>query len=132
MGRDYYILWYRLDGVDRYAFWYSSGPDYVCGVFVDGEGLAPNFPNTALLQDYAATNRIVLQEDPPIRHDLDVVRHWLERPRKNTVICPSFLAAWNLFDDVCTAIDVSPLAAKFRQAGPRRIADKLFWGNNLR
>lgn len=131
MGRDYYTLWYRLDRADRYALWYSSEPDYVCGVLIDEEGLAPNFSNCVFLRDYASQHSIVVKEEPPILHDIDVVRRWLDRPRKDTVICTDFLAAWNLFEDVCTAVGDTPLAAKFRQTRPRWVANKLFWGNNL-
>jgi hypothetical protein len=88
----------------------------------------PSFRSLADLQLYAQRFGLSIEHEELILHDLDAVAHWLKTPRKDTVDCCEFLAAWNLFEDIASSVEGKrpPPAPKHK-----RISNKLFWGNNL-
>jgi hypothetical protein len=139
MNSLYYRLWYRLDGVDRYLIWYNPQGVYydADGVVLDAEGRIVAFANLGHLELYAAQHGIPLVDEEPILHDLDRVRQWLElrgKPARkhicrNTIHCPSFLAAWNLFGDIRYSLD--PSYNKGPEPRNKYAYSKMFAGCNL-
>jgi len=125
MSRQYYILWYRLDGSDPFLIWYSDDKD---GVFVDPDGSVPSFKDATSLSRYAAVRDLGVDTEGPILLDLDVVREWLERKDVGLIDPHSFNGAWNLFADVSRSVN-----GRFdtNQKLTRKIYNKLFWGCNL-
>jgi hypothetical protein len=124
--RTYYRLWLRLDGAERWMLWHTDddAPD---GVWIDASGGIPLFSSSASLDRFAVRLGITLASDPPILHDLDVITQWLSDPRRDTVDCDAFLAAWNLFSDVAVTV-----GAELPDQGEpaNTIYKKLFWGCN--
>lgn len=125
MGREYYKLWYRLDGDDGYLIWYSDEKD---GVAVDSGGKVPSFRHAGGLLEYAAAHGLTFVEGDMIPHNLDALAVWLQKQELRRVDCDSLLTAWNLFADVSRSIgggfDTDPELTV-------RIYEKIFWGNNL-
>src|SRR5688572_19817643 len=122
--RLHYALWLRLEGADTYALWFSNDVD---GVYVE-DGRVPCFPTRDDARGYAASRGLVVQEEEPKLHDLDVVVRWIAGAA-NDVPCDGVLAAWNLFEDLARSSKDEVLATTF--AGHHAIYEKLFWGNNL-
>jgi hypothetical protein len=129
----YLPYWYRLTRADAYLIWYTdtagegSKSD---GVLLDDAGRLPTFQSLAELQAYASGRDLSVDAEmntEPL--DLDTVAHWLGAARKTTVDCPTFLAAWNLFSDLASAVQGRP--AHIDDQTEDRIYDKLFWGSNL-
>lgn len=127
MARVHYKLLYRLNGSNQFLLWYSDDLDGVETV----DDCTPSFRTEAELLAYAKTRSLLVKQEEPVLHDLDVVAAWLADPREETISCAAFLAAWNLFGDIARS---SPVAgASF---GPRveqhgSVYEKLFWGSNL-
>ena len=125
MDREYYILWYRLDGIDSYLIWYSDERD---GVFVDASGVIPSFRDVDRLLSYAEKRGISVNSEKPILHNLDVLEEWLRAKDAEKIECNSFNSAWNLFADISRSINGSfDRSQKLTQ----KIYNKLFWGCNL-
>ena len=125
MSRQYYILWYRLDGCDSFLIWHSDEQD---GVYVDPGGFVPSFKDTASLSEYATVRDIGVDTEGPILLNLDVLREWLERKAVGLIDPHSFNGAWNLFADVSRSVNGGFDA---NQKLTQRIYNKLFWGCNL-
>jgi hypothetical protein len=125
MSRRYYILWYRLGGVDSYLIWYSNEED---GVFVDEGGAVPNFTDANALLKYADGRGISVDTEEPNLLNLDVLETWLKERDARLVDPNSFNGAWNLFADVSRSINGG---FDTDHALTRKIYDKLFWGCNL-
>lgn len=125
MNRKYFKLWYCLDGRDAYLIWYTNEQD---GVVTDSDGKVPCFQSPEDLLHYAESLNLSLNVEDPILNNLDVVAEWLNRGDSESVDCKSFLAAWNLFDDVSRSVtgNFDP-----EHQLTQKIYDKLFWGNNL-
>ena len=106
-------------------------------MLLDADGWIPSFTDREGVQAYAARGEIVLENEEPILHDLDGVARWLDLRgkvarkclRRTRIDCAEFLAAWNLFADVESAV------RKARKGKlPCRhliVYDKLFHGCNL-
>jgi hypothetical protein len=124
MTAEYYILWYRLDALDKYLIWYTNDED---GVLLR-EGKIPVFNGQARLIEFAAANGINVQAEEARLHDLDVIAKWLCCPNGTTVKCSAFNAAWNLFADVSRSVK-----GEFDQdqKETNKIYEKLFCGLNL-
>ncbi len=125
MSREYSKLWYRLDGGDAYLIWYTDEQD---GVVTDSDGKVPCFRSTDDLLRYAESLNLPIEIEGAILHDLDVVAKWSKKEGVDSIDCRTFLAAWNLFDDVSRSVG-SSFDADHELA--EKIYDKLFWGNNL-
>jgi hypothetical protein len=125
MKREYSILWYRLDGSDRYLIWYLDERD---GVVIDAAGRVPSFRKTGELLNYAERHNLPVDIEDASLFDLDVVAGWLKKEDVEAVDCKQLLAAWNLFDDVSRSVGGS-FDADHKLT--KKIYEKLFWGNNL-
>jgi hypothetical protein len=125
MSREYYNLWYRLDGCDAFLIWYTDEED---GVVVDSDEKALSFQNTEDLLGYAASRGLSVCVEDPLLHDLDVIAEWLGTGDVRSVNCEDFLAAWNLFEDVSRSVGGS---FDDNRKLTEKIYEKLFWGNNL-
>ena len=121
----YYIIWYRLYGIDSYLIWYSDEKD---GVFVDSNGFVPSFKDSDSLLKYAAERTISVDIEEPILLNLDRVNKWLEEKDVELIECNTFNGAWNLFADVSHSINgkIDPDPDLTLE-----IYNKLFWGCNL-
>jgi hypothetical protein len=125
MSRQYYILWYRLDGSDSFLIWHSDETD---GVFVEADGCVPSFKDAASLSEYATERDISVDTEEPILLNLDVLGKWLKRKDVGSVEPHNFIDAWNLFADVSHSVNGDFDA---NQQLTRKIYDKLFWACNL-
>lgn len=124
----YFILWYRLDGADKYLLWYTGQKD---GVVIGDEGLIQVFHAKKDLVNFAESRNMQIQDEEPDLHDLDLVHAWLSSPQTENVACSEFLAAWNLFVDVSNSVGTDAEDFKKREQGNNSVYDKLFWGSNL-
>jgi hypothetical protein len=125
MSRQYYNCWFRLDTHDSYLIWFTNEED---GVFTDTNEKVPCFLKTEDLYCYASSLNLPIVVVEPILHDLDFVAYWLEAKDGETVDCKTFLAAWNLIDDVSSSVGGEFNANRKLTA---KIYDKLFWGSNI-
>ena len=96
---DWYAVWYRLDETDRYLLWWSEG------VFVTANQRVPVFQSLHRLRTFAERQGIAPRDADPRPFDLDQITHWLARPEPATIDCPTFLNAWNLFDNIALGVD---------------------------
>lgn len=128
MARDHQKLLYRLDGIERFLLWFTNDRD---GVVTDNAGLVPSFATEAELLVFATREGVLVSEDSPTLHDLDIVRDWLADPRLHDVDCVAMLNVWNLFMDVARSTPV--LGAPFSDAESKldAVYEKVFFGNNL-
>lgn len=101
MSTQFFRLWYRLDGEDRYLVWLSNAEDRV---LIDAAGRVPTFSSQAGLTSYVDKLGITLVDEAPILHDLDHLTRWLAGGSVHAVDCDELLAAWNLFDDVARSM----------------------------
>ena len=124
--RKFYICWVKLNRRNIYLIWYSDELD---GIILGADNKLLTFPNQNLLRAFAKKHKIVLENQEPTLHNLNIIQNWLQNPTWK-VDCFEFLLAWNFFTDVSTSLD-----AKFK--GNRKsmirnmVYDKLFFGNNL-
>ena len=125
MGREYYILWYRLDGSDCFLIWYSNEKD---GVFVDADGFVPSFDDTGSQLKYARERNTRVNTEQSVLLDLDVLGMWPKEKGVGPVDPHSFNGAWNLFADVSSSIKGG---FDTDRKLTRKIYDKLFRGRNL-
>ncbi len=131
----YYPLWYRLDSVNRYLIWITQmeADEDLDGVWLDLNGKIPVFRSLDALCAYAQDRKIMLQDDEPILHNLDVIKRWLKVKRSKaqgptSIDCDAFLAAWNFFADVSRSLGGGFDADRERT---KKIYLKIFYGNNL-
>jgi hypothetical protein len=124
MTADYYILWYRLDGLDKFLIWYTNDEDGV----VLRDGMMPVFSRQDDLHRYAAAQGITIKKEQPRLHDLDVVAKWIMCLSPEAIDCNEFNAAWNLFADVSEK--TNSIFDKEKKL-TKKIYNKLFWGMNL-
>ncbi|HAX78565.1 MAG TPA: hypothetical protein DCY88_22715 [Cyanobacteria bacterium UBA11372] len=125
MSKQYFILWYRLDGVNAYLIWYTNDCD---GVLVDS-GKVICFKSISLLRRYAEGCGLYIEEEEPIFQELDPVKNWLYNPSKTEINCNIFLSVWNLFIDIASS--VQDVAFDRDRDKTDIVYEKLFWGNNL-
>lgn len=125
MSREYFKLWYRLDGTDSFLIWYTDEKD---GFVVDSRHKIPTFQNEKDLLNYAETLGLPIEIEETLVFDIDKIVEWLKEPKTRTVDCIVFLDVWNLFEDVSYSVDGD--FDKEREK-TNKIYDKLFWGNNL-
>lgn len=80
---------------------------------------------------YARENNLTMNEEPPIKHDLDEIRIWIKNNRL-PINCDDFLSAWNLFGDIAAIYRYDH--EEFESLTQTSIDEynKLFWGNNLK
>jgi hypothetical protein len=125
MSRKYYILWYRLGGIDSYLIWYTNKED---GVFMDERGVVPSFKDAQTLLKYAAGRGISVDAEEPTLLNLDILGKWLKECDSELIEPDSFNSAWNLFADVSRCVNggFDP-----NRELTQKIYDKLFWGCNL-
>ena len=125
MVREYYKLWFRLDGKNSYLIWFTNDVD---GVFVDSNAKVPVFYSETELDKYAAELNLTIEGGDLILHDLDSVVHWLQKSDELEPNCDQTLAVWNMFDDVFRS-----LGKEFSSKSTieNKVYDKLFCGNNL-
>ena len=131
----YYPLWYRLDGRNRFLIWITQleADEDLDGVLLGDNGKTPVFHSLDFLFAYAQNRGIVLKDDEPILHNLDVIKRWLKIKRSKaqgptSIDCDEFLAAWNLFADVSRSLGSGFDVDRERT---RKIYLKIFYGNNL-
>lgn len=91
---EWYAVWYRLGGIDRYLLWWQEG------VFVTANRRVPVFRSLDHLRTFAEREGIIPRDPDPSPFDLDRITQWLDRPEPTTIDCSSFLNVWNLFDNV--------------------------------
>ncbi len=125
MNREYYKLWYRLDGEDAYLIWFTDEKD---GVITDSNGKISNFQNTENLVQYAEGQNLSVDVEDAILYNLDAIAEWLMNNESEEVDCSNFIAAWNLFDDISRSVG-SNFDGDHKLT--KKIYEKLFWGNNL-
>jgi hypothetical protein len=125
MDRNYYILWYRLDGRDAYLIWYSNEQD---GVLVDEDGRALKFRDSGSLLKYAESRDIHIEAGEQTLHNLDELGEWLNSGEADQIRCDTFNGAWNLFADVSFSIGGDFDADK---GLTQEVYNKLLWGCDL-
>ncbi len=126
MKREYHPYWYRLDGIDHYLLWFC---DEVDGFFQSADQTIPSFSNQGDLMMVASQHGIQISVEDPTLLDLTVVTDWLQTPKPEGIDCPTFLNAWNLFQDVAETVGHS--FETTTDGFNTSIYNKLFWGNNL-
>ena len=125
MSRKYYILWYRLGGIDSYLIWYTNEED---GVFMDGRGVVPSFKDADALLQYADGRGISVDTEEPTLLNLDVLERWLKEGAGELIEPDSFNSAWNLFADVSCSVNGG---FDTNRGLTQKIYDKLFWGSDV-
>lgn len=128
---EYTLSWYRLDGRDGYLIWTTdwTNDDEPDRIIMDEAGDLLAFTEAGHAAAYAAGRGWALDQDEPVLHDLDAVRAWIAKPRLETLSCPDFLNAWNLFTDASMSVwgqDFAP-----RNPITDLVYDKLFDACNL-
>jgi len=96
-----YILWYRLDGKDRYLIWISDTKD---GVYAQNKQI-PVFETIADLRNYARQQGIKLMEEEPLLNNFDSVQTWITDPNQ-ALNCVDCVNAWNLVKDITTTFNM--------------------------
>jgi hypothetical protein len=124
----YYIVWYKLSYQHRYAIWFSN--DEGADSFYSEKGKIPCFESKQRLLQYARERTLIINEESPIKHDLDKIRTWIHN-KKSNINCEEFLSAWNLFGDIAATYPSEHI--KFENQTQKSINEynKLFWGSNL-
>lgn len=124
-GQTHYICWCRLNNADAYLIWYSNATD---GVVVDKSGDVLVFTAPEDLLNYAKAHDILIKEEAPQLHDLDVVDRWVHGKAAELPGCEEVLLVWNLLTDIS-----SSLREDFEQGDDKtkQVYEKLFFGNNL-
>ena len=131
MDNEYYVTWYRIEGVDRYLLWRNGGDDHD-GVLVDDSRRVPSFRTPDEAERAARRLGLHFCEEKPLLIDLDVVVGWLAKPQAEDIDCSALLGAFNLFWDVSLSIGVigSEFLALKQEAVENKVYDRLFWGTN--
>jgi hypothetical protein len=124
----YYEYWFRLNRKDYCLIWYSNAID---GVIINQTAHIPIFKDHSSLLQYSTGTGIQLKDEFLLSPstNLDVVKKWLENPRKTRVPCQELLSAWNLFTDVANSVGDKKYDNNRKQT--KKIYSKLFWGSNL-
>lgn len=123
--RDFYIIRFRLDGIERFLIWYTDEND---GVIIETDGRVPVFGDVEKLLSYASENSIKFIDTEPTFEDLDVIRDWIEEGAQGPIDCNAFLGAWNVFADISQSTGGNFDSDKDFTLN---IYNKLFWGCNL-
>ncbi|MCU7495834.1 MAG: hypothetical protein HF314_05135 [Ignavibacteria bacterium] len=126
MDKEYYILWYRLNGKDQYIIWFSNETD---GVVTDPSGNVISFDSKDQLVEYASKNNLTIIEDEPELHNLDLVSEWISENTPELINFSQFNNIWNLWTDISSSTGRS-FDNKDRNAADM-IYDKLFWSCTL-
>jgi hypothetical protein len=131
VNRKHYMLWYRLESKNRFLIWHTSDSDNSDGVVVTENMRIPYFTSKAELLDFSEKNRLRVEDEEPVMHDLDAIVRWLKtrkRKRSQKIDCADFLCAWNLFADASKSIGED---FDSNRNMTNKIYDKLFCANNL-
>src|SRR5258707_4272062 len=120
MDRRDYACWFRTEALDLCAIW--SDNDY-SKLWLDANGMVPAFHSRQALESYAKTIDVTLLDFEFRRVDLDQLANWLEHPGLE-LDCNLVLNAWNLFDDLRTAVYGEETYQAELQPSP--IYDKLY------
>ena len=125
-----YILWYKLDFQNRYTIW-QGNDDCEKDKLYTINGIIPSFSTIPAIEEFSNMEGIELENEKPIKHNLDTVKFWLANPA-GKIICGDFLAAWNLFGD--TAWTFNGHGEPFEKITQKYLNeyDKLFFGSNLK
>lgn len=102
--KDIYLIWYRAD---------DTKDD--CRVVVDENNCIRVFHNVPSLQRFADANQIVLQLEEPTLCNFDIVKSWLQNPRRRSVDQSKFLSVWNLCDDIANSVNDQSFRAHIEQ-----------------
>ncbi len=122
----YFVLWFRLDGEDRYLIWYSGKRD---GVVLDSNREVASFLDQPRLNNFAQQRDLAIQPEEPVLHDLDAITGWLGQHDNNAVDCDLVLTAWNLLIDVQSTVENRDVLRETPEHDA--LYQKLFWGNNF-
>ncbi len=102
---NYFTCWVRFNQTDIYLIWYSSSDGkYDCRVLLDEKNCIRTFADAPSLRHFADKNKIVLELEEPILHNFDVVKSWLQNPKRCRVK-HEFLGVWNLCDDIAYSVN---------------------------
>jgi hypothetical protein len=125
MQKSFYTLWFRLHQTNQYLIWIQAEEDLV---YIEEGSYMPIFDSEATLKAYAHTKHILLEDDPPLLHNLDLAKYWLAKPHDKFEHL-EFLATWHLFGDIARSAHKSFLG---NQKDPltNKVYDKLYAGNN--
>jgi hypothetical protein len=123
-GLTYYICLIRFRQRDRYTLWYADERDGL----VLREGKIPLFGCEEQLEQFAAEQGILYEDEEPAPHDFDLAARWVQRGDRHSVDCPVFNAVFNLCTDAAHSLG-QPGSWERAEFDP--IYDKLFWGCNL-
>lgn len=113
--KDFYLIWYRV----------NSGKDE-CRVVVDENNCIRTFSDLPRLRRFADENQIVLDLylKEPLFHNFDVVKSWLQNPKRRGVK-REFLGVWNLCDDIAYSVNDQQFIEYIDQY--MRLWNDLFW-----
>ncbi len=115
-SRSYFVCWVRFNQKDIYLIWYSSsGERYDCRVLVDENNCIRVFHDAQSLQHFAEANQIALQVEKPTLCNFDIVKSWLQNPRRRSVDQSEFLSVWNLCDDIANSVNDPKFVAHIDQ-----------------
>ncbi len=115
-SRSYFVCWVRFNQKDIYLIWYSSHDGrYDCRVLVDENNCIRVFHDVPSLQRFADANQIVLQLEEPILCNFDIVKSWLQNPRRSSVDQSEFLSVWNLCDDIAYSVNDQKFVVYIKQ-----------------
>ncbi|WP_437608931.1 hypothetical protein WMF20_48820 [Sorangium sp. So ce834] len=98
-SREYYVLWFRLEGTDRYLLWYSDDTD---GVWMNEGGKIPAWSSQERARSFASARGLPWKEEKPKCHDLDEVESFVHSGAK--IDANDALIAWNLFIDITNSV----------------------------
>jgi hypothetical protein len=124
---DYFLLPFRLDGLNRHVIWFQNDVD---GVITTHNKRIVTFETQDDATNYAVGSNIALT--PRVDENLEL--DWLVDGADfstGDIDCRRTLLAWNFFADVAASLGAkaSDFLAKDRK--PSKTYDKVFWGNNL-
>ncbi len=126
--RLHYQCQLRLNETVVFVVWYSGERD---GFLRDDSHRLLVARTPSALAAIAKAHDVELVKNDAAEYDFDRIRAWCLAPETVGIDCPSFLNAWNFFDDLAelsTGID-TPYTRKSRSAAA--CYDKLLWGCNL-
>jgi hypothetical protein len=118
---EYFVTWYRLDGVDQYLIQYQND---IAGLLYDARGFIPSFGSEAELQQYAHSKGLEITPDNPQLHDFDAVDQWVTQDNEANPECNQLFIGLSLLLDISEAVGADFHRDRSHNGGP--IFNKLY------
>ncbi len=105
-AHDYLMRCVRFNQKDLYLIWYSADDEKDdCHVVLDENRYIRVFHDVPSLQRFAGENQIAFELEEPIFCNFDIVKSWLQNPRRRSVSQRDFLSVWNLCHDIANSVN---------------------------